>query len=212
MKHARAIELIKSGGRRAHLVLKRGDGSVPEYGGSIYENIPFSPIFTPWARGHPVDGGGSKGKELYYPPRTLHPSLGQTHQGGGRGWLVLCLFLVEVTTGLWDFGGVAGVEVAPLGAVAPSCCHLLSVSMSSRCHFSPSGHWAKALCWDFTEWWWVWFQCYMKTETVYRVWITRVVTNQCFLWVRSHIEGSKSSLNTNLALRGKENLIHCIPW
>uniref|UniRef100_A0A671UP48 Membrane-associated guanylate kinase, WW and PDZ domain-containing protein 1 n=1 Tax=Sparus aurata TaxID=8175 RepID=A0A671UP48_SPAAU len=31
MKHARAIELIKSGGRRAHLVLKRGDGSVPEY-------------------------------------------------------------------------------------------------------------------------------------------------------------------------------------
>uniref|UniRef100_A0A8C2Z2F3 Membrane associated guanylate kinase, WW and PDZ domain containing 1b n=1 Tax=Cyclopterus lumpus TaxID=8103 RepID=A0A8C2Z2F3_CYCLU len=33
MKHARAIELIKSGGRRVHLVLKRGDGSVPEYGG-----------------------------------------------------------------------------------------------------------------------------------------------------------------------------------
>ncbi|XP_028824240.1 membrane-associated guanylate kinase, WW and PDZ domain-containing protein 1-like isoform X11 [Denticeps clupeoides] len=33
MKHARAIELIKSGGRRAHLVLRRGDGSVPEYDG-----------------------------------------------------------------------------------------------------------------------------------------------------------------------------------
>ena len=47
MRHARAIELIKNGGRRAHLVLKRGDGSVPEYGGSIYENIPFSPVFTP---------------------------------------------------------------------------------------------------------------------------------------------------------------------
>uniref|UniRef100_A0A3Q3Q507 Membrane associated guanylate kinase, WW and PDZ domain containing 1b n=1 Tax=Monopterus albus TaxID=43700 RepID=A0A3Q3Q507_MONAL len=47
MTHARAIELIKNGGRRVHLVLKRGDGSVPEYGGSIYENIPFSPIFTP---------------------------------------------------------------------------------------------------------------------------------------------------------------------
>ena len=47
MKHARAIELIKSGGRRAHLLLQRGDGSVPEYGGSIYENIPFSPVFTP---------------------------------------------------------------------------------------------------------------------------------------------------------------------
>uniref|UniRef100_A0A8C2BUF5 Membrane-associated guanylate kinase, WW and PDZ domain-containing protein 1 n=1 Tax=Cyprinus carpio TaxID=7962 RepID=A0A8C2BUF5_CYPCA len=43
MKHARAIELIKNGGRKVHLVLRRGDGSVPEYGGSIYENIPFSP-------------------------------------------------------------------------------------------------------------------------------------------------------------------------
>ncbi|XP_027023324.1 membrane-associated guanylate kinase, WW and PDZ domain-containing protein 1 isoform X22 [Tachysurus fulvidraco] len=31
MKHSRAIELIKNGGRRARLVLKRGDGSVPEY-------------------------------------------------------------------------------------------------------------------------------------------------------------------------------------
>ncbi|XP_052465893.1 membrane-associated guanylate kinase, WW and PDZ domain-containing protein 1 isoform X9 [Carassius gibelio] len=31
MKHARAIELIKNGGRKVHLVLKRGDGSVPEY-------------------------------------------------------------------------------------------------------------------------------------------------------------------------------------
>lgn len=48
MKHARAIELIKNGGRKVHLVLRRGDGSVPEYGGSIYENIPFSPVFTPW--------------------------------------------------------------------------------------------------------------------------------------------------------------------
>uniref|UniRef100_A0A8C8JJ92 Membrane-associated guanylate kinase, WW and PDZ domain-containing protein 1 n=1 Tax=Oncorhynchus tshawytscha TaxID=74940 RepID=A0A8C8JJ92_ONCTS len=35
MKHARAIELIKNGGRRARLVLKRGDGSVPEYDPSI---------------------------------------------------------------------------------------------------------------------------------------------------------------------------------
>uniref|UniRef100_A0A8C2Z2J0 Membrane-associated guanylate kinase, WW and PDZ domain-containing protein 1 n=1 Tax=Cyclopterus lumpus TaxID=8103 RepID=A0A8C2Z2J0_CYCLU len=121
MKHARAIELIKSGGRRVHLVLKRGDGSVPEYGG-----------------GHPVDGGGSKGKELYYPPRTLHPSLGQTHQGGGRGWLVLGLFLVEVTTGLWDFffrGGGGGVveQVAPPPAVTCSHC-----PCHPRCHFSPS--------------------------------------------------------------------------
>ncbi|XP_035376263.1 membrane-associated guanylate kinase, WW and PDZ domain-containing protein 1 isoform X3 [Electrophorus electricus] len=34
MKHARAIELIKNGGRTVHLVLKRGDGSVPDYDGS----------------------------------------------------------------------------------------------------------------------------------------------------------------------------------
>ncbi|XP_021105330.1 membrane-associated guanylate kinase, WW and PDZ domain-containing protein 1 isoform X3 [Heterocephalus glaber] len=31
MKHSRAIELIKSGGRRVRLFLRRGDGSVPEY-------------------------------------------------------------------------------------------------------------------------------------------------------------------------------------
>lgn len=33
MTHARAIELIKSGGRRMRLLLKRGTGQVPEYGG-----------------------------------------------------------------------------------------------------------------------------------------------------------------------------------
>ncbi|XP_026058426.1 membrane-associated guanylate kinase, WW and PDZ domain-containing protein 2 isoform X2 [Carassius auratus] len=32
MSHARAIELIKSGGRRVRLLLKRGTGQVPEYG------------------------------------------------------------------------------------------------------------------------------------------------------------------------------------
>nr|XP_021384523.1 membrane-associated guanylate kinase, WW and PDZ domain-containing protein 2 isoform X11 [Lonchura striata domestica] len=32
MTHARAIELIKSGGRRVRLLLKRGTGQVPEYG------------------------------------------------------------------------------------------------------------------------------------------------------------------------------------
>lgn len=42
MKHSRAIELIKNGGRRARLVLKRGDGSVPEYGGYIWYTYHFS--------------------------------------------------------------------------------------------------------------------------------------------------------------------------
>lgn len=49
MKHSRAIELIKNGGRRVRLFLRRGDGSVPEYGGSNYENIPSFPGMTPWA-------------------------------------------------------------------------------------------------------------------------------------------------------------------
>lgn len=48
MKHSRAIELIKNGGRRVRLFLRRGDGSVPEYGGSNYENIPSFPGMTPW--------------------------------------------------------------------------------------------------------------------------------------------------------------------
>ncbi|XP_069062599.1 membrane-associated guanylate kinase, WW and PDZ domain-containing protein 1 isoform X19 [Pleurodeles waltl] len=42
MKHARAIELIKNGGRRVRLYLKRGDGSVPEYDASYDGNSPSS--------------------------------------------------------------------------------------------------------------------------------------------------------------------------
>uniref|UniRef100_A0A3B3YDY9 Membrane-associated guanylate kinase, WW and PDZ domain-containing protein 2 n=1 Tax=Poecilia mexicana TaxID=48701 RepID=A0A3B3YDY9_9TELE len=44
MTHARAIELIKAGGRRVRLLLKRGTGQVPEYGG-------FS-----WHRENPLNG------------------------------------------------------------------------------------------------------------------------------------------------------------
>ncbi|XP_061474705.1 membrane-associated guanylate kinase, WW and PDZ domain-containing protein 1 isoform X20 [Rhineura floridana] len=40
MKHARAIELIKNGGRKVLLFLKRGDGSVPEYDPSSDRNSP----------------------------------------------------------------------------------------------------------------------------------------------------------------------------
>ncbi|XP_062829866.1 membrane-associated guanylate kinase, WW and PDZ domain-containing protein 1 isoform X9 [Anolis carolinensis] len=40
MKHARAIELIKNGGRKVRLFLKRGDGSVPEYDPSSDRNSP----------------------------------------------------------------------------------------------------------------------------------------------------------------------------
>lgn len=38
MTHARAIEFIKAGGRRVRLLLKRGTGQVPEYGGSCFKS------------------------------------------------------------------------------------------------------------------------------------------------------------------------------
>ncbi|XP_073670052.1 membrane-associated guanylate kinase, WW and PDZ domain-containing protein 2a isoform X13 [Paramisgurnus dabryanus] len=46
MTHARAIELIKSGGRRVRLLLKRGTGQVPEYGCyfASYRNGTFQPF------------------------------------------------------------------------------------------------------------------------------------------------------------------------
>ncbi|XP_053361561.1 membrane-associated guanylate kinase, WW and PDZ domain-containing protein 2 isoform X4 [Clarias gariepinus] len=40
MSHARAIELIKAGGRRVRLLLKRGTGQVPEYG-MVPSNLPM---------------------------------------------------------------------------------------------------------------------------------------------------------------------------
>uniref|UniRef100_A0A8C9XIT9 Membrane associated guanylate kinase, WW and PDZ domain containing 2 n=1 Tax=Sander lucioperca TaxID=283035 RepID=A0A8C9XIT9_SANLU len=39
MTHARAIELIKAGGRRVRLLLKRGTGQVPEYGGFSWHKV-----------------------------------------------------------------------------------------------------------------------------------------------------------------------------
>ncbi|MEQ2205224.1 hypothetical protein XENOCAPTIV_027533, partial [Xenoophorus captivus] len=45
MTHARAIELIKSGGRRVRLLLKRGTGQVPEYG-EYLENVHHQHLFS----------------------------------------------------------------------------------------------------------------------------------------------------------------------
>lgn len=68
MKHSRAIELIKNGGRRVRLFLKRGDGSVPEYDPSSDRN----------AQGVPEVRAGPAGRQLpsseaSYPP-DLHKS------------------------------------------------------------------------------------------------------------------------------------------
>ncbi|XP_072520049.1 membrane-associated guanylate kinase, WW and PDZ domain-containing protein 2 isoform X7 [Salminus brasiliensis] len=44
MSHARAIELIKAGGRRVRLLLKRGTGQVPEYDGAApWSSVPPAP-------------------------------------------------------------------------------------------------------------------------------------------------------------------------
>ncbi|KAM4613161.1 membrane-associated guanylate kinase, WW and PDZ domain-containing protein 1b isoform 3-T3 [Polymixia lowei] len=75
MKHARAIELIKSGGRRARLVLKRGDGSVPEYDGSVDGNGAANPAAglqnSSEVSTQPPTNAPS---ESSYPPETHQPS------------------------------------------------------------------------------------------------------------------------------------------
>nr|XP_023664516.1 membrane-associated guanylate kinase, WW and PDZ domain-containing protein 1-like isoform X2 [Paramormyrops kingsleyae] len=90
MKHARAIELIKNGGRRARLVLKRGDGSVPEYDGSNDRNTPATSTqnisevktFPPNRRLH-------ASSESSYPP-DLHKSSpneeGRMRRRAGAEW------------------------------------------------------------------------------------------------------------------------------
>lgn len=45
MTHARAIELIKAGGRRVRLLLKRGTGQVPEYGEERPPGAALLPVY-----------------------------------------------------------------------------------------------------------------------------------------------------------------------
>ncbi|XP_060230125.1 membrane-associated guanylate kinase, WW and PDZ domain-containing protein 2 isoform X3 [Meriones unguiculatus] len=67
MTHARAIELIKSGGRRVRLLLKRGTGQVPEYDephawsaaaaaapGLPEVGVSLEDIFSPFSPSHPA--------------------------------------------------------------------------------------------------------------------------------------------------------------
>uniref|UniRef100_A0A8C6PP70 Membrane-associated guanylate kinase, WW and PDZ domain-containing protein 2 n=1 Tax=Nothobranchius furzeri TaxID=105023 RepID=A0A8C6PP70_NOTFU len=49
MTHARAIELIKAGGRRVRLLLKRGTGQVPDYGGFTWSKQNSSEWVSLWA-------------------------------------------------------------------------------------------------------------------------------------------------------------------
>lgn len=73
MKHSRAIELIKNGGRRVRLFLKRGDGSVPEYDpSSDRHGPPTGPQGVPEVRAGP-DRRQHPSLESSYPP-DLHKS------------------------------------------------------------------------------------------------------------------------------------------
>ncbi|XP_042348369.1 membrane-associated guanylate kinase, WW and PDZ domain-containing protein 1-like isoform X6 [Plectropomus leopardus] len=75
MKHSRAIELIKNGGRRARLVLKRGDGSVPEYDGSSDGHTPTPGAQnTPEVRTLPPNSRYHTSLESSYPPDLHKPS------------------------------------------------------------------------------------------------------------------------------------------
>ncbi|CAK7294362.1 Membrane-associated guanylate kinase, WW and PDZ domain-containing protein 1 [Vulpes lagopus] len=76
MKHSRAIELIKNGGRRVRLFLKRGDGSVPEYDPSSDRHGPAAaagPQGVPEVRAAPPDRRPHPSLESSYPP-DLHQS------------------------------------------------------------------------------------------------------------------------------------------
>uniref|UniRef100_A0A665UAT8 Membrane-associated guanylate kinase, WW and PDZ domain-containing protein 1 n=1 Tax=Echeneis naucrates TaxID=173247 RepID=A0A665UAT8_ECHNA len=83
MKHARAIELIKSGGRRVHLVLKRGDGSVPEYDGSPNDSSTANPA-SGLQNAAEVSAlpPATAPSESSYPPEPHQPS--RSNKGTGR--------------------------------------------------------------------------------------------------------------------------------
>ncbi|KAM8754247.1 membrane-associated guanylate kinase, WW and PDZ domain-containing protein 1-like isoform 1-T1 [Acanthopagrus schlegelii] len=84
MKHSRAIELIKNGGRRARLVLKRGDGSVPEYDGSSDGHPPTPGAQnTPEVRTLPPNSRYHTSLESSYPP-DLHKPSRQEEAARGR--------------------------------------------------------------------------------------------------------------------------------
>ncbi|KAM4883028.1 membrane-associated guanylate kinase, WW and PDZ domain-containing protein 1 isoform 10-T10 [Thomomys bottae] len=81
MKHSRAIELIKNGGRRVRLFLRRGDGSVPEYDPSSdrHDGAPTAPAgaqSVPEVRPGPADRRPHPSLESSYPP-DLHKSSAQ---------------------------------------------------------------------------------------------------------------------------------------
>ncbi|XP_014022251.1 membrane-associated guanylate kinase, WW and PDZ domain-containing protein 1 isoform X6 [Salmo salar] len=99
MKHARAIELIKNGGRHARLVLKRGDGSVPEYDPSIdgagpaagvqnaseVSTLPYNNAPSDTNARVPHKPSQSKDKKGHHHSKHRSPEKKSKSQGGASG-------------------------------------------------------------------------------------------------------------------------------
>lgn len=119
--------------------------------GQSTKTFPSRPSSHPEPGDTQAAGGGLKVKELNRSPssRILHPSLEQTYQGWERG----VRGVGGVASRFWSLCG-GGHSWAFLGfcgraggrGCSCGCSHPLLLSpalsfvMSSRCHFSPSGH------------------------------------------------------------------------
>lgn len=85
MTHAQAVEHIRSGGSRIHLVLKRGNGFIPDYGMSMLLCISQSILL--WV----VSKIKSVHQWMQHPPEILSSNMGWSRliwlwisKGGGR--------------------------------------------------------------------------------------------------------------------------------
>ncbi|XP_056280375.1 membrane-associated guanylate kinase, WW and PDZ domain-containing protein 2a isoform X3 [Pseudoliparis swirei] len=79
MSHARAIELIKSGGRRVRLLLKRGTGQVPEYDNAAPWDAPSLSEVAP-----PIDSLSTPSPSSHLAPDPPHLPPPDVPRDGGR--------------------------------------------------------------------------------------------------------------------------------
>ncbi|KAE8277672.1 Membrane-associated guanylate kinase, WW and PDZ domain-containing protein 3 [Larimichthys crocea] len=76
MTHSQAVEQIRRGGHRIHLVLKKGNGYVPDYGP---EEGALSPSSQQWGGGSGTGGGERRKRRTRREGETIRRT------GGGRG-------------------------------------------------------------------------------------------------------------------------------
>lgn len=135
--------------------------------------------------------GGEKGKELNYPTRTLHPSLGQAPAAGRErvGWPWLSFWWRSLfgfgILGRWQFSGCCCPSCSH-----PLCFHVIALSLFTfwpRSRSSLLGLHRKAV--GLISVLHGNINCLQGLNE--QSWESDV-----FLWVRSHSDGSKSSSNT----------------